>query len=162
VISIWSVWALFFRFLERLVLSFRRRCGAKKESRASSGVELSIVKSPLPSGGGGGASETFTSFGETGEANPTHRQFDLLRTEVNRSLSLQESRHRAEMDQLRASLASSGKALEPSPVASPVAAAEQDAPLPSGWEQIRSDDGRSYFHNKESRETSWVRPTPCV
>ena len=41
-------------------------------------------------------------------------------------------------------------------VASPVAV--NIDPLPSNWAEVKTADGRAYFHHRVTNETSWVRP----
>ena len=34
-------------------------------------------------------------------------------------------------------------------------------PLPPPWQEYKHDDGRKYYHNPETRATSWHRPAPA-
>lgn len=35
-----------------------------------------------------------------------------------------------------------------------------DCPLPPGWEQYTDGQGRRYYYNKDTKETTWTRPFP--
>ena len=41
----------------------------------------------------------------------------------------------------------------------PKEASSKNAPLPPGWEQLKTEDGHTYYENVESGVTSWERPT---
>lgn len=65
--------------------------------------------------------------------------------------------------------AAAAAAAPAAPAAAPAPAEEQpdeemkeEAALPAGWEQCTSRDGRVYYANKATKETSWVRPVDGV
>ena len=56
------------------------------------------------------------------------------------------------------SVATTTKAAAPAAAAA-VAPASEEQPLAPGWKAVTDDSGRVYYYHKQTRETSWDRPT---
>lgn len=40
-----------------------------------------------------------------------------------------------------------------------VASSQQPPPLPDGWEERKTENGRLYYVNHKTKTTQWVKPT---
>lgn len=40
--------------------------------------------------------------------------------------------------------------------------AQQPSPLPDGWEERKTENGRLYYVNHKTKTTQWVKPTKYV
>lgn len=41
-------------------------------------------------------------------------------------------------------------------------ASQQQSPLPDGWEERKTENGRLYYVNHKTKTTQWVKPTKYV
>lgn len=41
-------------------------------------------------------------------------------------------------------------------------ATQQQSPLPDGWEERKTENGRLYYVNHKTKTTQWVKPTKYV